>query len=154
MAGKSRRREGAEGTALRLLALREHSRFELKRKLLARGFSEEETERALDRLGELGELDEGRYVESLTRGELERGRGLLSVRAKLRRAGLPERAPAAGEEEERRALLRLLEGRGWEVRTLTDGKERARIWRFLRGRGFSPSLLSEVFGSGGTQDEP
>ncbi|MGC8762493.1 MAG: regulatory protein RecX [Acidobacteriota bacterium] len=154
MAGGGGRQQGAEGAALRLLAQREHSRGELRRKLLARGYAEEETERALDRLEARGDLDEGRFVEALTRSELERGRGLLSVRAKLGRAGLPERAPAAGREEERRALLRLLESRGLSPRTLTDGKERARIWRFLRGRGFTPALLREVFGPGDTEDGP
>jgi len=154
MAGGGRRREGAEGAALRLLALREHSRSELRRKLLARGYAEEETEEALDRLAARGDLDETRFVEALTRSELERGRGLLSVRAKLARAGLPEGRPAAGREEERRALLRLLENRGLHPGTLTDGKERARIWRFLKGRGFSPALLREVFGSGDTEDAP
>jgi len=154
MAGGGRRREGAEGAALRLLALREHSRSELRRKLLARGYAEAETEEALDRLAARGDLDETRFVEALTRSELERGRGLLSVRAKLARAGLPEGRPAAGWEEERRALLRLLENRGLHPGTLTDGKERARIWRFLKGRGFSPALLREVFGSGDTEDAP
>lgn len=154
MAGGGRRREGAEGTALRLLALREHSRFELHRKLLAKGYPEEEIDAALNRLSARGDLDEDRFVEALTRSELERGRGLLSVRAKLKRAGLPEKQPAAGREEERRALRRLLEGRGLDPRALTDGQERARIWRFLRGRGFTPSLLVEVFGSGGAEDAP
>jgi regulatory protein len=138
MAGGGRRREGAEGAALRLLALREHSRSELRRKLLARGYAEAEIEEALDRLAARGDLDETRFVEALTRSELERGRGL----------------PAAGREEERRALLRLLENRGLHPGTLTDGKERARIWRFLKGRGFSPALLREVFGSGDTEDAP
>ncbi|MEW5765427.1 MAG: regulatory protein RecX [Acidobacteriota bacterium] len=139
--------DGAEGAALRLLALREHSREEIRAKLARRGFPGEEVERALDRLEQAGHLSDARFAEALARSELARGRGAVAIRAKLKRAGAATQVPEISTGEEERSLRGLLERRGVRAADLTEGKERARIWRFLRGRGFSASAIAKVLGS-------
>jgi regulatory protein len=137
---------GAEGAALRLLALREHSREEIRAKLVRRGFAGPEVEEALDRLVHAGHISDSRYAQALTRGELARGKGPVAIRHKLKKAGVEGQAPVVSSEEEAESLRRLLDRRRIRPSDLTDGKERARIWRFLRGRGFTASAIAGAFG--------
>ena len=78
---------GALDAGLRLLGRRAHSRFELRRKLGRRGYTEVETEAALSRLLELGYLDDQSFAEGLVR---RRGaiRGPLALSAELAARGV------------------------------------------------------------------
>ncbi len=153
MSEGAKRSGGAEGAALRLLALREHSRGEIRAKLVRKGFPEGEVEEALDRLERAGHLSDARFAQALIRSELARGRGPASIRYKLKRAGAAGERPEISSEEEERSLRGLLERRGIRTADLTEGKERARIWRFLRGRGFTASAITAVLGSRVQEDE-
>ncbi|MCY3821420.1 MAG: regulatory protein RecX [Gammaproteobacteria bacterium] len=91
--------------ALRLLTRREHSRFELRRKLLRRraGESESDSRNAaagetregrvaavLDDLADRGLLSDERFVDSFVRRGVDRGHGPLKIRAGLRSRGVAE----------------------------------------------------------------
>lgn len=145
--------KGAEGAALRLLALREHSREEIRSKLARRGFPAGEVEEAIVLLERAGHLSDVRFAQALIRSELARGRGAVAIRHKLKRAGLSGESAQVTSEEEREALRGLLERRGIRAEDLTGGKERARIWRFLRGRGFTASAIAAALGSRGPEEE-
>ncbi|MEW6757788.1 MAG: regulatory protein RecX [Acidobacteriota bacterium] len=144
---------GAEGAALRLLALREHSREEIRSKLARRGFPDGEIEEAILVLERAGHLSDARFAQALIRSELARGKGPVAIRHKLKRAGISGESPQVTSEEEGQALGGLLERRGIRAADLTGGKERARIWRFLRGRGFTASAIAAALGSLGQEDE-
>lgn len=83
--------------ALKLLAMREHSRRELELKLVSKGFSPDETGPCLDQLEQEGWLSDERFCESYIRSRLRRqpeGRAVLLMR--LREKGVsPEAASAA-----------------------------------------------------------
>ena len=85
---------GALDAGLRLIGRRAHSRVELRRKLGRRGYTEVETEAALNRLVELGYLDDRAFAEGLVR---RRGaiRGPLALSAELAARGV-DRALADG----------------------------------------------------------
>jgi regulatory protein len=76
-----------------LLARRAHSRWELRRKLLMKGFEAEAVEAALARLAELGYLDDSAFAHGLVR---RRGaiKGPLALSAELAARGV-DRAEAA-----------------------------------------------------------
>ena len=77
----------AERKGLDLLAMREHSRIQLRTKLLRREFPPEAVEAAMQRLAASGALDEERFARSWVESRLRRrpeGPGLL-------RAGLASR---------------------------------------------------------------
>ena len=149
-AGKTQK---AEESALRLLARRDHSREEMRRKLRAREFTPQETEAALRWLEEREMLDDRRYAEKLAISlAREKLLGPQRLSQKLFQKGIPaelarealEKADellAAGERL--RTIIRLkLKGRSPEE---IDPEERRKLVGYLRQRGFSWEDIREAF---------
>jgi regulatory protein len=139
--------------ALRYLAMREHSRAELARKLARHADDSPEDpaapriSRLLDELAALGLLDERRAAEALVSAQASRFGG-LKLRQNLRARGVePQVAEAAlaslGDSEcaRARAVWRRRYGE-----PAADPAERARQARFLAGRGFSGDIIRRVVG--------
>ncbi len=137
--------------ALRHLALREHSRAELERKLARHAEDSPEDPaapriaRVLDELAAHGLLSEQRAAESLVAAQSSRF-GALKLRQSLRARGVAPEAAAsalaevAGSELERARAV-------WARRfgqPAADAAERARQARFLAGRGFAPDIIRRV----------
>ena len=76
--------------ALELLARREHSRLELRQKLIQRGFSTDRIESALDQLTEEHWLDEARFAELYACGRADKGYGPLRIGRELRERGVSQ----------------------------------------------------------------
>lgn len=156
--------------AIALLAQREHSRTELRRKLLriarnqARAHAsdvagqpgaaeliepvdesvdEERIDRLLDELQSQGYLSETRFVESRVHARAQRF-GNLRIRQELAQHGLvldADHAQSLHDSEFERA--RTLWQRKFGV-TAEDAAGQARQMRFLSGRGFSPEVIRRV----------
>jgi len=143
----------AEESALRLLARRDHSREEIRRKLQARGFTPEEIEKALKWLEEREFLDDLRYAQKLAFSlAKEKLLGPQRIRQKLFQKGIPaglvkeavEKADetlAAGERLQI-AMRMKLKGRSPEE-IFPD--ERRKLAGYLRQRGFSWEDIREAF---------
>src|SRR5690606_12886983 len=120
------RRGSALGRAIALLSRREHSRRELERKLIQRGFGADEVAAALDRLQSAGLQDDARFAEALGRSRAEAGRGPLRLRAELAQHGLDDDLAgrvveqAAGDEGWQDKALALVRKRFGE--TVADPK--------------------------------
>jgi regulatory protein len=84
----------AVDSGLRYLAGRSHSRVELRRKLGRKGFGEDEVEAALDRLTELGYLDDDAFARAVVRRR-STSRGRIAIIAELVAKGVSR--PAADE---------------------------------------------------------
>ena len=82
--------EAAKQRALWLLDKRDYSRCELSRKLAEKGFTDAAATAALDRLTELGIVDDRRYAPIVVRHYAAKGYGAQSVRAELQRRGIPK----------------------------------------------------------------
>jgi regulatory protein len=140
--------------ALQWLAQREHSRIELRRKLLRRARLDAQdgdddptpaVEQLLDWLEAEGHLSPARFVESRLHVRAPRY-GNLRIRQELAQHGLSAdaaqaQALATSELDRARAL--------WRRRFDTppaDLAERARQMRFLAGRGFSAEVVRRVVG--------
>jgi regulatory protein len=137
-----------ERLALKLLAVREHSRLELSRKLAARGFAEPEIAFALDRLTEQGALDESRLAEHYVRERADKGFGPLRIRRELKDKGLSDSAIAphlASVADDWPARLALAHERRFGAALPSDPSseraELARRARFLEQRGFAPETI-------------
>lgn len=140
--------------ALRHLAMREHSRAELERKLARHADDSPEDPagpriaRVLDDLAAQGLLSEQRAAESLVAAQAARF-GALKLKQSLRARGVEPDAAAsalaavaevAGSELDRARAV-------WARRFGTpasDAAERARQARFLAGRGFAPEVIRRV----------
>ncbi|HTT12548.1 MAG TPA: recombination regulator RecX [Burkholderiaceae bacterium] len=138
--------------AVAQLARREHSRAELRGKLLRRLGSEvgraeaaAQAERILDELQAKGLLSEARFAAALTRAKATRF-GAARIRLEMREHDLPDEIvrPAiaqlqATEEERARELWKRRFGRA-----PADAAERARQMRFLAQRGFSAAVVLRI----------
>jgi regulatory protein len=123
--------------ALRLLARREHSRAELRRKLAPHVEEGVDLEALLEDFTKRGWLSEERFVEQTVRAKA-RKYGPLKIAHHLREKGIDEAGIEAGlaqaKAEESEALAA-----AWRARfgrPPADEAERAKQVRFLQQRGF------------------
>lgn len=144
--------EGArncEIVAVRLLASREHSRKELAQKLRQRCDCDTGSLNALlDRLQDLGYLDDARYAGAFIRSSIARGRGPQRIAHDLRERGVDgataEQALAVAEVDWQALAIEQREKK-FGRENPADYKERARQSRFLAGRGFYMDTIKAVF---------
>lgn len=158
--------------AVAYLAQREHSRIELRRKLLAwiarraRAAAasplagdapaplpgEAEVDALLDALARQGVLSAERFVETRVHARAARF-GTLRIRHELAHHGLeldPEQARALAASEFSRASAVWTRRYGSPAQ---DAAERARQMRFLAARGFSADVVRRVVGGEAPEDE-
>jgi regulatory protein len=124
--------------ALRLLARREHSRAELRRKLGPHVEEGTDLEALLDDFTKRGWLSEERFVEQTVRAK-SRKFGPLKIAHHLREKGIDEAGIEQGLAQARADEAEALEA-AWRSRfgrPPADAKEKARQIRFLQGRGFA-----------------
>ena len=134
-----------KGRALRLLGQREHSRFELERKLRQHEVEPGELAHALDDLQAKGLINEQRVLESVVHRRAPR-LGAMRVRQELQAKGLAPEAVAQavadlqGSEFERaREVWRRKFGVPAE-----DPTSWAKQMRFLAARGFGGDTIRRV----------
>jgi len=147
-----------KGRGLQILAQREHSRSELRRKLLVHaqkdaaeaGTATEEVEAVLDWLQAHRYLCEERFVESRVHARASRF-GNLRIRRELAQHGVVLSADAAQQlKDSELARAREVWSRKFG-QVAADATERARQMRFLAGRGFSGEAIRRVVQ--GSEDE-
>ena len=133
-----------ELAAVRLLAVREHSRHELRRKLSDRGHDSGLTDEVLDALVRRRLLSDERFAAQYLAQRMRKGFGPLRIRAELAARGVAEQLIAATLEtaccdwEDRLAEAA---SRRFGERPARDPRELARRGRFLEQRGFPISLI-------------
>lgn len=144
--------------AARFLATRPRTRWEVERRLRRAGIEEPKTLAALDRLAELGYLDDAAFARWWgEQRDRHSPRGRRMIEAELRQRGVPRevieayreehaepaRAPEdlglPGDEVERarEALARHLRGRPMP----SDGKAVQRVGMYLVRRGFDADVV-------------
>jgi regulatory protein len=146
--------------AVALLARREYSRAELRRRLRQRmgddaspSEAAAQVETILDELQGNGLLSEARFAAVLARTRARRF-GVARIRHEMREHDLPDEIvrPAieqleATEEERARELWRRRFGRA-----PVDASERARQMRFLAQRGFTTAVVLRVVRSAASEE--
>lgn len=143
--------------ALNLLARRDHSVAELRRKLLARGFPASRVEEALGRLTLGGYLDDRRFAERWAESALASGRFCgARLALELQRRGVSREVAAeavgvaaAGHSEEQ-LLADVMAKRyaAFDPRGASL-KERRRVYDYLLRHGFSPAVVKGFFSGNG-----
>lgn len=140
----------AKDAAYRFLTPRVRSEFEVRRKLKEKGFNDDTIALAIERLKELRLLDDADFARRMTKDLVNlKGRGRYYIQRKLKEKGIgPETIDAAIEsvfaEINELEVAQRLATRKIRI-SIGDPKERARIGRFLQGRGFSWDIINEVF---------
>jgi len=151
----------AKDVCLRLLTDRARSRAELATKLEQKGFAPEVSERALDRLAEVGLIDDADFAQQWARSRhLFSGKGKRAIALELRRKGVSDDdaaealdgIDAASERERAAELVRKKLRTQAPLPTEGDRREiaaeRDRLVRRLVGmlarRGFAQGMAFEV----------
>ncbi len=140
-AGTLRRR------AMDLLARREHSRRELRNKLLAKSDAAATVESVLDTLETEGLLSDQRFAEAFVRSRVGRGHGPVRIRQELRQRGVADGLAAeamAAEGCDWFALAADVVRRKFGSEPAGDRRELARRLRFLQYRGFTAEQCREA----------
>jgi regulatory protein len=143
----------AKDQAMRLLALRQHSRSELIRKMRERGYRLEVIDPALDELEKLNLVNDEDFVKVFIQNELRlRPVGRILLRQKLLERGiLPEifepllRDLYSGEQE---MLVALQLSEKFQRTHSEENKRKAKekLVRFLQGKGFTWGQIRQVIG--------
>jgi len=141
----------AQKAALRLLEYRPRSREELRRRLRQKNFPATATQRVLDRLEELGLVDDANFaqqlVQSLTRRQNLGKRAILD---KLRRAGVSHDVADAtmarelADYDEVSRAQQATEKYLSRLAGLPPEKQRRRLQAYLHRRGFPYSVIDQV----------
>jgi regulatory protein len=126
------RRARAVDTALRAVARRDQSAASLHRRLRRRGVAPALRESTVERLEEVGLVDDRRYAARRAASLAERGHGDAAIRWRLTEEGIAE---DAAEEA---------------VSALEPERERAR--RLVAARGFGPATARELARRGFGED--
>ena len=130
--------------ALKLLARREHSARELKRKLEARGISADDAVAAVAHATAQDWQSDGRYAGMLVRSRVARGYGPVRIEAELKVAGvrtdeIRAALDAAGIDWREHAIAARAKKFGAAPGT---SAARAKQYRYLQGRGFDAGQIS------------
>jgi regulatory protein len=144
-------KQKAMSTAVRILACRDHTRFEIEQKLKQRGFDPDNILAVITECERLGYLDDERtarvYISQLAR----RGFGFRRIRMELVKKGLRGArfeqivSESRLEINEREIAKRALQKKLKTFNREQDSKKRKdKIYRFFYSRGFSQSVISEL----------
>jgi regulatory protein len=139
--------------ALHLLARRDYSEADLKRKLAVRGFAPDSVSEAIERLAGQGLVDDGRFAAKWVESAVRSGRGYgPRLLMDLQRQGISREtakevvAAVAKEHGEREVLEAIVSRRFPSFDQLSaTRKERQRLYAYLQRRGFSISAIAAFF---------
>lgn len=127
--------------AMDLLARREHSQFELARKLRMKGFAEDDIPRTLDSLMKKGLLSDQRFAEHYCRVRSQRGFGPLRIEQELHERGVSAELIAVTMDEfsnqDWKEMAQITWKKKFSGKKPSDYQSWAKQKRFLQYRGFS-----------------
>lgn len=132
---------------MRLLAMREQSRLELRRKLRQKGAAPELIDSVLDELMERGWQSDERFCESFVRHKIAAGWGAQKIRAELSARGIDSslqgEALANAEVDWSEGALNAARKK-YRAGTELDARQKQKIARHLQARGYSVSEVIQA----------
>jgi regulatory protein len=137
-----------EAAAVRLLARREHSTEELRRKLLTKGYPSEAVEPVIQKLAGKRLVSDERFTSTFVHHHATRGQGPVRIRAELRQQGIADsqvEEALRGAEVDWVQLAREVRRRKFGAAPPRSLGERAKQARFLQYRGFDAEQLRAAF---------
>ena len=137
----------AKSVAVKLLARREHSAFEIRQKLLKRDFDETEISLAIVELQQGDWLSDQRFTEAYIRMRQQRGFGPIRIAMELNERGV-EDAIVEGcllpEDDKWQQSLKQQYLKKFKSKPIVDYGDQAKRIRFLQYRGFSLDAIIRV----------
>lgn len=134
--------------AMNLLAIREHSRGELRDKLGRKGFPQSLIDEALQGLIADKLQSDERFAEAFITMRYRQGKGPARIRQELREKQVSSDIIASLLDETDEiwvSLAREVKTRRFGTDSPQNLKERSKQMRFLQYRGFSPAQIQKLF---------
>jgi regulatory protein len=143
------KRKDIHERALGLLAVRQRSRRELERRLVQAGFERDAVETELDRLEQVGLIDDAAFAAAVVESRMgARGESRRAVGIKLQQAGVDREVALAALDEapdaEQERADRLAASRAGRVAGLDPATGFARVSGFLIRRGYPPAVARQA----------
>ena len=139
-----------KNSAIYSLAMREHSRQELHKKLIQKEYSEDvDLNKLLDELEECGYQSDQRFTESFIRYRVSRGQGKVKISNDLKMRGVSASLVNKSIQQadvDWFALASQLREKKYGENIPDDYKERAKQMRFLSSRGFDAEMIRYAIG--------
>ncbi len=139
-----------KNSAIYSLAMREHSRKEIRNKLALKEYVEGvDVDKLLDELEESNYLNEERFVESFIRYRSGRGQGFMKISNDLRQRGITASLINTAMQEANLdwfQLAKMQREKKFGKTKAIDFKEKTRQMRFLYGRGFDSEVIRTIVG--------
>ena len=137
-------------SAIRLLAIREHSRRELGQKLTRKGFSLHLVDELLDELKEQNLQSDSRYAEILLKSRLRKGYGPIYVQHYLKDKGVDsdmiESILDFNDVTWQKALIETAEKK-YGTQLPDDFQQKMKQMNFLKQRGFTAEQIRNYYES-------
>jgi regulatory protein len=135
--------------ALGLLARREHSAAELKRKLQQKGYASADIDVGVSQLLLDGSVSDRRFTEAYVNMRMNRGYGPMRIMAELRERGIA--AELANEYLNQEtldwyAVLNRQYIKKYAGAPITDHQDKSKRIAYLQARGFRLDLIFDVLG--------
>ncbi len=139
--------------ALKILAGRDHSEAEVRRKMAGKGISAEAVEDTVDSLKRCGYLDDPKFARRWAESAARNGKGYgPRLRFELSRRGIDEDTAAEVAEQIRAEFdeaetIKALISKKFAAFAPgdADDRQKRRVTGFLQRRGFSLSAILQVF---------
>lgn len=134
-------------SAVRLLAMREHSRQELQRKLVQKGFRVQQVEQALQDLSAQNLLSDERFTEAFVASKRERGSGPVKIQAELQQRGIGAELISRfldTKDPDWLAKAEQVRQKKYGSQPPQDYQEKIQQARFLANRGFNHEQIRRV----------
>ncbi len=134
--------------AMDLLARREHSVYELTRKLKQRDFENDEIDAAIATLQQDNLQSDSRFIESIVNYRINAGFGPIKIRYELRQKGVSEGLVDdyfSGLDIDWQSSMAGQRIKKFGDSLPVDYKEKMKQARFLQNRGFSPESVMRLF---------
>ena len=133
-----------------LLARREHSRRELRAKLITRNFLFSDVDAALDQLEKEGLLSDARFAEAYIASRVRKGHGPTRIRLELEERGIADAIISEHLEMievDWSNLAVTVRDKKFGEQTVSNFREWARQAKFLQYRGFTNGQIRDVLGT-------
>jgi len=140
----------AKNSCLRLLKIRPRSEYELRSSLKRKGFEETNIAQALRDLKHVGLINDELFARLWVDSRAKKPYGLQRLSFELKTKGIDRTTiKEIGEEfarshDESKTVEALIQQQMKKYKNLEPKKAKARLWRFLAARGFSPDTISEA----------
>ena len=132
-------------SAVNMLSRREHSIFEMTRKLELRDIPPDDIDKVIAKLIESDLLSNERFAEMYVRMRSNKGYGLVRIRKEMQERGVEEALIAEyleGAELDWYAMARDVRQRKFGEELPSEFAQRAKQMQFLQYRGFSRAQLN------------